>query len=643
MTISFTEFTEDPVPVYENPTEEQTEDTTLANLLLSGTLAARPAAGTAGRIYWATNVRRAYRDDGADWWPLDHGNGAINGADYGLLGNNSIDVSSNIQSLINDAIADNRAAFIPPVDYGGNGYHKVTTTVDLCANNTNDPVHIFGFGGGNRGLGQMSGSSEIVNPSNNNPIFEFDSADHTNKLTKLFLSGLSLYGDCLRVKGPAGSTQVHAEHCSFYAPNANSVQQAITMINTFWWRFLDCDITAPTNALPAMRMIGESPTEEVVIAYLVHMERVRLWNSGIWYEQNTNFSPSQSGGQMTFIDVDCEGFHGTDSGVIVVKRGGGVTDVGAVTGVTMVGVRHFDPTGTTRVPMIRCETGTKCVDITMSECLYYGAAVVGQAANVPTGIRSLNPGRDDPLCVDTSGTKINTLGSKEKTGTRTYYGSTGTPTLYGNAYRYGGDAADRGGITAEFKHEWGDGTNAVDTNLYRSAADFLKTDDSFIIGTVGTAGAPSLSWTNDQDTGLYHPAADQVGVTIGGAVKQQWAATRTIVADGYNFEFGTTNGTKIGDQTTAKLAFYGSTPVAKPGTMTQTYSTADATLSAYTADNESSAYTGIDNLQVNTPYAQVADLNALRVAYENLRAFTEDLAQFTNSLVDKLQSLGLMG
>lgn len=91
------------------------------------------------------------------------------------------------------------------------------------------------------------------------------------------------------------------------------------------------------------------------------------------------------------------------------------------------------------------------------------------------------------------------------------------------------------------------------------------------------------------------------------------------------------------------LAFYNGTPVAKAAAYTQTYSTADRTLSAYTADNESAAYTGIDNAQAGTVYAQLTDLNALRTAYENLRAFVEDLAQHHNSLLDDMQALNLVG
>jgi len=89
------------------------------------------------------------------------------------------------------------------------------------------------------------------------------------------------------------------------------------------------------------------------------------------------------------------------------------------------------------------------------------------------------------------------------------------------------------------------------------------------------------------------------------------------------------------------IGFFGATPVVRAAALTQTHSTADRTLSAYTADNESVAYTGIDNLQAGTIYGQVADVNALRVAYENLRVFAEDLAAFVNALVDDMQGYGL--
>ncbi len=91
----------------------------------------------------------------------------------------------------------------------------------------------------------------------------------------------------------------------------------------------------------------------------------------------------------------------------------------------------------------------------------------------------------------------------------------------------------------------------------------------------------------------------------------------------------------------ARLGFYGVTPAGRPSAYTQTYSTATRTFSAYTSDPESGAYTGIDNLQVGTVYATVADLNQLRVAYETLRVFAENVGGLVNSMIDDRQADGL--
>lgn len=81
----------------------------------------------------------------------------------------------------------------------------------------------------------------------------------------------------------------------------------------------------------------------------------------------------------------------------------------------------------------------------------------------------------------------------------------------------------------------------------------------------------------------------------------------------------------------------------KTNTYTQNFTTADRTINAYTTDAESVAYTGIATGEAATPYAQVTDLNALRTAYENLRASYDDLLAAFTALVDDLQSTGLIG
>lgn len=93
----------------------------------------------------------------------------------------------------------------------------------------------------------------------------------------------------------------------------------------------------------------------------------------------------------------------------------------------------------------------------------------------------------------------------------------------------------------------------------------------------------------------------------------------------------------INDVTNQKIGFRGVTPIVRPTAYTQTYSTATRTHAAYTADPETSAYTGAADGE-----AKLVDLNALRVAYENLRLSHESSKQLLNSVLDDLQSYGLL-
>lgn len=73
-------------------------------------------------------------------------------------------------------------------------------------------------------------------------------------------------------------------------------------------------------------------------------------------------------------------------------------------------------------------------------------------------------------------------------------------------------------------------------------------------------------------------------------------------------------------------------------TYTQVYATADRTIAAYTPDDESAVYSSTPAALADA--ATLADLNALRVAYENLRAAHTDLLQAVTAIVDDLQTTG---
>lgn len=87
-----------------------------------------------------------------------------------------------------------------------------------------------------------------------------------------------------------------------------------------------------------------------------------------------------------------------------------------------------------------------------------------------------------------------------------------------------GDTQNRWQRDAAGKHSWGSGALAVDTNLYRSTANILKTDSNFYsiseirasegtsartrIGNVGPSNESGILFGSAGDTNLYRSAAD---------------------------------------------------------------------------------------------------------------------------------------
>ena len=81
--------------------------------------------------------------------------------------------------------------------------------------------------------------------------------------------------------------------------------------------------------------------------------------------------------------------------------------------------------------------------------------------------------------------------------------------------RVTGDAAERFQVRADGRINWGDGTNAVDTNLYRSAANTLKTDDNLVVdGTAGiTAKNTAKAWGRVTSAGAFSHSFGCASVT----------------------------------------------------------------------------------------------------------------------------------
>lgn len=110
-----------------------------------------------------------------------------------------------------------------------------------------------------------------------------------------------------------------------------------------------------------------------------------------------------------------------------------------------------------------------------------------------------------------------------------------------------GDAFDRHTVDADGKHEWGSGAAAPDTNLYRSSANNLRTDDQLssssdlvarfgaagqvVIGSRGPGAEAGLDFGSAGDTVLYRSAADTLRTADSFVVQGNFTVQSTTTFD----------------------------------------------------------------------------------------------------------------
>lgn len=173
---------------------------------------------------------------------------------------------------------------------------------------------------------------------------------------------------------------------------------------------------------------------------------------------------------------------------------------------------------------------------------------------------------------------------------------------YGTNQNYGFDTAGRHGINTN-------GTTTATLQIKNTAS---TTDKLLLLRHIASGTGNFIEGWDSTNATIFYVDSTGKGFFRG-----------LDITDAKDISLGTTTGTKIGTSTTQKLGFWNKTPVVQQ------------TTNSYTSNSQSSAYSGIDNLQVGTPYAQVSDLNLLRVAYETLRASYDDL-------LNKLKNTGIV-
>ena len=195
------------------------------------------------------------------------------------------------------------------------------------------------------------------------------------------------------------------------------------------------------------------------------------------------------------------------------------------------------------------------------------------------------------------------------------------------------DSVDRLQIDVSGKHTWGSGSGAVDTNLYRSTADTLKTDDSFIVGTDLTvlgdasnvlpafAGVSAIAVTSGTDTtasGSYVNMAGSGSQTSISFTKKFGSAKSKVVIfmSGTFFTAGTFTGGVFGAHINGSDVDVARVSAAMSVNVHQTFSgfAAVASLAAgtYTIQGRWHCDSGSDTLTRNT--ADWLSLSAIEVA-----------------------------
>ncbi len=97
-----------------------------------------------------------------------------------------------------------------------------------------------------------------------------------------------------------------------------------------------------------------------------------------------------------------------------------------------------------------------------------------------------------------------------------------------------GDANRRWVVYADGKTEWGDGTASRDTNLYRSAADVLRTDDSFQVSTRFSVNqAPDASAKIAVTQAADANSVYSINTTVSGNVNQPHIRMDSAAAAGF--------------------------------------------------------------------------------------------------------------
>lgn len=443
--------------------------------------------------------------------------GIINVKDpaFGAVGDGATDDTAAIQAAIDYARADRYRGiiFFPPGEY------VVTDKFRLGQDGLGGELlgvhHRLHFLGGANTSGYLTGQlppAVFIDGTaiTDDPIFEiFDTGDvhfenlmldgghqaiYANNLASLWFKNCSM-----RV-----GTSGNADNTPFYGENI------------FWSYFDHVAFSAPTTADYGMILKG-ALSDDVQSCGLLTFDHCQWNNGGINYHQDV----AQAGGGMTFRQCVTEGFNGL--AFIEFTEDGAVSDQYHTGSWVFENIIHADQLSNSplihmdaahlnfNMPIFNGVLGSGEVLIEVDAGTLLNPIIMGTIGSGT--LTKIQDGSGNPLaCIRQKATGLDFRGTSADNTT------TDLTSNHGNMLRFSrdGDAHARHGISSDGVHSWGAGgaTSGWDTNLYRSAANVLKTDDK-LVATGGLGVGNSAPATTPGSVTNKMEVFDASGVSLG--------------------------------------------------------------------------------------------------------------------------------
>lgn len=422
------------------------------------TTAELPAAGTAGRLARVTDGKRGvYIDDGTRW---QHFNGDLRPEDFGAIGDGTTHPLSERYATLAEAQAvyPHAVALTDEIDWAalqlmfgeGSGYRCVLSP----------QRHYLA----NRGFTLRAGLYIVAHNINaaGNPKIENTAPDGTNLFiddpsaaSRIVMVGVRVEDN--RVGMTTGSTfkftnrnnGLHIDHCLIAGGpefaldlDGTSVAMDLVRITNSWLGRVKLRALSGQCTLSNIALSGIGSTSGILIT--------GGSENATYVLEDIKAEPGNVP-TMNLVDIESTVFASVEIDTLILK-GGSTPTVNA-----MVRVAGTTPVVTARnLKMgVNATTASKFIEDLQTGQTVFGASRAVLLEWTNRGIRRMGGSAD------------------------TRYDRASATDVAISA-RVVGDAVARFAQLADGKQELGDGTNARDTNLYRSAANKLKTDDAFI-------------------------------------------------------------------------------------------------------------------------------------------------------------------